>query len=294
MDLSKVAQVVALIEAGRWSLASRGRGEQESALRRELAAMESALGVRLVAEREGDAIHSSAAGQEFLRRAKRLLHEAEALQAPYGISGAGREMRLLCSHYLATYLLVPSLGAFRERHPGVRIRLSLRNEAQILAALQQDPQVAAGFCAPLEYPEGLSYRHWFAMGWSLVLPLQHPWAGRATVSLRELKGEALIVFEAGSSGRQHLLDALHRLGVQVDVVAQATTTSMVLQMVEAGWGLAVLPLLPSGRVTRDRALAVAAIEERIDPIDSGIFVRREAEQDPLLLELIETVLATPP
>lgn len=293
MELEHLAAVVALIEAGDSGRAAQRCARTQTQLRADLRAVESWLGVSLAQIDVSGQVHPSAEGRRWLPRAQALLADADRLRDLFRAPAAARELRVICSHYLASYLLIDRLQAFRLRHPEVVLKLSVRTEIQILSALQQDTLCGVGFCAPLESPPGLRYRHWFSMPWSAVLPLDHPLAQRSTLPLAELAREPLILFEPGSTGRQHLLQAFHRAGVEPQVALQATTTALIAQMVEAGLGVAVLPLLPSGCVTAGRALAVVPVSERIEAIDSGIFMRPEWADDPLVNELIDWVTAEP-
>ena len=291
MDLERLAAVVALIEAGDMARAAQQCGRSQTQLRADLRAIEDWLGVPVLQVDASGRIEANAEGRRLLPRAQALLADGERLRDLFRAPAAGRELRVICSHYLASYLLIDRLQAFRLRHPDVVLKLSVRTEIQILSALQQDTLCGVGFCAPLESPPGLRYRHWFSMPWSAVLPHGHPLAARHSLSLAELAREPLILFEPGSTGRQHLLQAFHRAGVEPQVALQATTTALIAQMVEAGLGIAVLPLLPSGRVTAGRALAVVPVSDRIEAIDSGIFMRPEWADDPMLNELIDWVTA---
>jgi len=293
MDLERLSAVVALIETGDWGRAAQRCARTQTQLRADLRAVEDWLGVTLLQSDAAGQIRPSAEGRRLLPRAQALVADAERLRDLFRTPAAGRELRVICSHYLASYLLIDRLQDFRLRHPDVVLKLSVRTEIQILSALQQDTLCSVGFCAPLESPTGLRYRHWFSMPWSLVLPVGHALASRAVLSLRDVASEPLILFELGSTGRQHLLHAFHRVGVEPQVALQATTTALIVQMVEAGLGVSVLPLLPSGRVTANRALTVVPLSDPIEAIDSGIFMRPEWADDPLLNELIDWVTAEP-
>jgi len=293
MDLERLSAVVALIETGDWGRAAQRCARTQTQLRADLRAVEDWLGVTLLQSDAAGQIQPSAEGRRLLPRAQALVADAERLRDLFRAPAAGRELRVICSHYLASYLLIDRLQDFRLRHPDVVLKLSVRTEIQILSALQQDTLCSVGFCAPLESPTGLRYRHWFSMPWSLVLPVGHALASRAVLSLRDVASEPLILFELGSTGRQHLLHAFHRVGVEPQVALQATTTALIVQMVEAGLGVSVLPLLPSGRVTANRALTVVPLSDPIEAIDSGIFMRPEWADDPLLNELIDWVTAEP-
>ena len=84
----------------------------------------------------------------------------------------------------------------------------------------------------------------------------------------------MILFERGSTGRQHILDAFHEQQLSPQVHMETTTTEIVVRMVEAGLGIAIVPLLPSGAVTRGRKVAIRPIADPIRPIHSGILTRR--------------------
>jgi DNA-binding transcriptional LysR family regulator len=45
-------------------------------------------------------------------------------------------------------------------------------------------------------------------------------------------------------------------------------------MVEAGLGISIVPLLPSGAVTRGRRVRARALDAPLRPIHSGVLVRR--------------------
>jgi DNA-binding transcriptional LysR family regulator len=46
-------------------------------------------------------------------------------------------------------------------------------------------------------------------------------------------------------------------------------------MVEAGLGTAIVPLLPSGAVTRGRKVEVRSLGRQVRPIDSGVLTRKQ-------------------
>jgi DNA-binding transcriptional LysR family regulator len=61
---------------------------------------------------------------------------------------------------------------------------------------------------------------------------------------------------------------------------EATTTEIIVRMVEAGLGVSVVPLMPDGSVTRGRRVGVRGFGRQIQPIHSGILVRRGDEPGP--------------
>jgi DNA-binding transcriptional LysR family regulator len=147
-------------------------------------------------------------------------------------------------------------------------------ERDVEEILRGDPGVAMGLAAPYEPSPDLEYHELFAMDWSLICPPRHALAAKRRPRLEDLSAQPLIVYERGSTGRQHVLDAFHERDLPVRVVLETTSTETIVSMVEAGLGISVVPLLPSGIVTRGRRVAVRRISGSIRPIHSGILVRR--------------------
>jgi DNA-binding transcriptional LysR family regulator len=55
---------------------------------------------------------------------------------------------------------------------------------------------------------------------------------------------------------------------------ETTNTEIIVRMVEAGLGASIVPLMPSGAVTRGHKVATRSLGELIRPIHSGVLVRR--------------------
>jgi DNA-binding transcriptional LysR family regulator len=154
------------------------------------------------------------------------------------------------------------------------VRISTMNELEVEETLRNDTEVSMGVAAPYEPSPDLDYHELFAMSWSLITPPRHPLVGRRRVRLRDLADQPLIIYERGSTGRQHILDAFHESGLSPQVALETTSTETIVSMVEAGLGISIVPLLPSGAVTRGRRVHARALEAPIRPIHSGVLVRR--------------------
>ena len=102
----------------------------------------------------------------------------------------------------------------------------------------------------------------------------HPLLRKRALTLADLVDVPIIMFEHGSTGRQHVLDAFHKLGLSPRIDMEATTTGIVVKMVEAGLGVSLVPLMPNGSVTRGAKVGVRKLPVQIMPINSGILLRR--------------------
>ena len=124
------------------------------------------------------------------------------------------------------------------------------------------------------------------MTWSLIVPRAHTMAGRRRIRLEQLTSEPLILYERGSTGRQHVLDAFNERGLVPRVALETTSTETIVSMVEAGLGVSIVPLLPSGAVTRGREVDVRSLAATIRPIHSGVLVRKGEKPSRLTSHLL--------
>jgi DNA-binding transcriptional LysR family regulator len=159
------------------------------------------------------------------------------------------------------------------------VGIFLPARAALTAAL--DFHQALGAAAPYESSPELEYLHLFSMDWSLVTrPRQRrgwecrPLVRKPTLSLADLTDLPLILFERGSTGRAHVVDAFHGESLSPRVEMETTNTEIIVRMVEAGLGVSIVPLMPSGVVTRGHKVAARSLGKLIRPIHSGILVRR--------------------
>ncbi len=70
-----------------------------------------------------------------------------------------------------------------------------------------------------------------------------------------------------------MLEACVNGGREPKSVVEATSTHVIVRMVEAGLGVAIVPLLPSGVVTKNLEIGHVPIRGDIRPIDTCIVSR---------------------
>ena len=171
-------------------------------------------------------------------------------------------------------MLIDAVRRFHQAFPHIRVRLSNRTEEEVEEALLGDPEIVLGVAAPYEPAPQLEYVHLFSMNWSLITPPAHPLARKPRLRLADLTDLPLILFEHGSTGRQHVMDAFHGEGLSPRVDMETTNTEIIVRMVAAGLGVSIVPLMPSGAVTRGRKVGARSLAGQIAPIHSGILLRK--------------------
>ena len=276
LTTDQIAAFVSLAREGSLRAAAEQLIITEQGLRSRLIALEKRLGVDLYRKSRGmrHATPLTEQGRQFLPHAVSFLERAHELGTLFDSAPREREVHVAASHYLALYVLIDAVRRFHVSFPNIRIRLSTRSEADIETALLNDPELTIGLVAPLQPSRELEYRHLFSMGWSFIAPYRHPLLTLKRLRLADLAGQPLILFERGSTGRQHVMDAFHGQGISPRIDMETTNTEIIVRMVEAGLGVSIVPLLPSRVVTKGRRIGIVPLGEQIRPINSGILTRR--------------------
>jgi DNA-binding transcriptional LysR family regulator len=275
-------QVAAFVELARQGSLRRVAGVlhiTEQGVRNRLLALEQRLGVQLYRKSRGPRRSQPLTdqGRLFLPHARAFLERARQLAQVFTGAAESHEIHVGATQYLILYILIDTVREFHRAFPHIRVRLSNRTEEEIEEALRQDPELAFGVAAPYEPSPDLEYLHMFSMGWSLIASRRHPLLAKAELHLRDLVDLPLILFERGSTGRQHVMDAFHGQGLSPRVDMETTNTEIIVRMVEAGLGLSIVPLMASGVVTRGHRVGVRSLGDQIRPIHSGI-LRRKGER----------------
>lgn len=281
MELTSLSTdlVAAFVELARQGSLRRAAAQlfiSEQGLRTRLLVLEGRLGVELYRKSRGmrRATPLTEQGRAFLPHAQAFLERARELCELFRGSPPRREVHVAASEYLTLHLLIDAVRRFHAAFPELQIRLSASSEREVEQALLGDPDVALGVAAPYEPSAELEYADLFALHWSLIAPPRHPLLQAKTLSLADLAAAPLILFERGSTGRQHVVDAFHERNLSPRVEMETTNTQIIVRMVAAGLGVSIVPLLPDGRVTRGHRVGVRSLGAQIRPIHSGILTRR--------------------
>ncbi len=289
LSTDQVAAFVELAQAGSLRLAAESLHLTEQGVRSRLISLEGRLGVSLYHKQRGPRRRSplTREGELFLPHANALLERTKQLADLFSRRAGPTEVHIAATQYLTLYVLIDAVRAFHRAFPSIRVRLSTRTERDIEDALLREPGLAFGVAAPYEAGGDLEYLHLFSLEWGLIAPPGHPLLRKKGLALADLIDVPLMIFERGSTGRQHVLDAFRGAGLSPRIDMEATTTGIMVKMVEAGLGLAIVPLMPNGEVTRGTRVGSCSLAGQVRPIHSGILLRRGEKPDPAAQALIQ-------
>jgi DNA-binding transcriptional LysR family regulator len=160
----------------------------------QLSALEKELGARLL-ERTRPRLALTSEGQTLYDLARPLVEGIEGLDQQFRAQRQGMDqgaVNIAAGASTIQYLLPVLVRDFRERFPDVHLQLSNVTGKDGLALLRSD-QVDFAVGSMLDVPHDISYEPVHFFDPMLILPLDHPLAGKADLRLEDLSPYGLIL-----------------------------------------------------------------------------------------------------
>jgi DNA-binding transcriptional LysR family regulator len=206
-------------------------------------ALEDELGVHLL-DRLGRGAAPTRAGQLLLGYAQRMLTLArEARQAIDQFQGRlSGELIVGGSTIPGEYVLPALIGQFKAKQADISIVLLIGDSRQV-SEWVDDGRVELAVVGARPGQRTLEARELMGDELVVVVPAEHAWARRQTVSLAEVKAEPMVVRERGSGSRQALEHALDESGTSLAsfrLVGEMGSTQAIKQAVRAGLGISLI------------------------------------------------------
>lgn len=256
-SLRQLQYLVAIADHLNFTRAAEACFVTQSTLSAGLKELESILGAQVV-ERDRRSVVLTPLGREISERARTLLAEAEDLVdlATGAAAPMGGTLRLGVIPTIAPFLLPKALPGLRERYP--KLKLALREDltGNLLARLRDGELDLALIALPYETGE-LLVRPLFDDEFWLAGPAGEPALKTRRPLVTGPIAERLLLLEEGHCLRDHTLAACERDKSASAAGLEATSLLTLVQMVESGLGLALLPelALRSGVLTNTELVA---------------------------------------
>ncbi|GFN22471.1 selenium metabolism-associated LysR family transcriptional regulator [Thermanaeromonas sp. C210] len=243
MNLNQLETFVVTVEKGTLSAAAEELHLTQPAVSKHLKALEETFGLRLL-ERSGREVRLTEGGRIFYRRAREVLRLLEQLRRELAqVSKLVRgELLLGASTIPGQYVLPHVIGRFKGRYPGVEVKLIIGGSEDILRRLGEG-EIEIGVVGAEERRKGFLYRPLVKDELVLILPPDHPWAGRRSLEAAELAGADWVCREEGSGTRKVVEERLRDAGVVLPparIVMELGSTEAVVSAVEAGLGVSIV------------------------------------------------------
>lgn len=243
MNLRDLRYLVALADHRHFGRAAAASFVSQPTLSTQIRKLEDELGVPLV-ERAPRKVMLTPAGRDIAERARRVIAEVEQMKeaARRSQDPEAGTVRLGLFPTLGPYLLPHVVPRIRARFPRLELLL-VEEKSDVILARLRDGRLDAGLLALPVHDDQLHAEFLFEEPFVLAVPEAHPLAKKASLSLKDLAHERLLLLEDGHCLRDQALDVCQLAGAGEMGGFQATSLETLRQMVAANVGVTLLPAL---------------------------------------------------
>ncbi len=259
-------------QLGSMSRAADRLGISQPAVSQQLHRLEEDCGVKLFF-REGSIYRLTETGESIFLLTRRIfcrVNQIESLVEQARSANAER-LRIGTTKGYARTVMPDLLAQFQRNFPGILVRLSEGNSADLLVRLRQRKEDLV-VVASSSYDASMRSIPFAGVEFILVARPDHPLANRSTVSISDLAGEALIIREQGSGSREAILRKLRQSGVNPSVVAESESLSFILAYIERRMGISFIRAIEVCRELSEGILKQISLVEGPITFESDIVV----------------------
>ena len=209
-----------------------------------IASLEKKMGTRLL-DRLGRKVVPTAAGELLHKHATLFLEmkETARLEMEKFLGLEQGEVTMGGSTIPGEYILPALIGRFNKKYPHLSVELTIAGSGEIENRVLAGQLEIGVIGAKTLHPNILCQKLW-KDELVLAIPVQHPWARRKAVSLKELKETPFILREEGSGTLKILETYLRESGEDgtnaLQVSARFGSSSAVKEGIKSGLGLSIL------------------------------------------------------
>lgn len=258
MELLQLQYFIAVARLEHMTEAAHRLHVTQSSLSKTIQRLEEDLGVPLF-DRSGRKLRLSEPGRRFLPRAEKALFELEqGRQELKDLSGVESNTLKLAVTTAST--LPGILQAFRRKLPDIHFHVQMLSMQEMIALLQRGE---VDFClsSPPVRGEDLECQVVCNDHIYLAVPAGHPLAERKSLSLIELKNEWFVGVKPGYGIRDLVDPVCQASGFLPHYVYEGDEPARLIDLVEAGIGLAFIP--GTARNKHDHIRLIPLEDERL-------------------------------
>jgi DNA-binding transcriptional LysR family regulator len=269
--LRQLQYFVAAGETGSITLASERVNISQPSISAAISQLETEFGLQLFVRHHAQGLSLTPAGERFLQAAKSVLQHAmelhgvadEVATVPTGPLHIG-------SFRTFSPLLIPELcKRFLDQYPGVNLRVTEGNEAELLALLRR-AEISLAVTYGLNITDEVDFEPLAELPTYILLATDHPLAKRSSLALAELVEEPFILLDLPLS-REYFMSLFLREGVTPKIGARSEYPETVRSYVASGFGYSLMTARPLNKAAvNGKPLAYIRLQGEHMPMVLGI------------------------
>ncbi len=259
MDIRQLRYFVAVAESGSFSAASSKLRISQPSIGQQVRNLEEELGTPLL-QRHSRGIVLTPSGETFIELARGIIAKVEEAgrvirdqsSEPFG------ELRIGMTVSATAPLAAALVRAVEAQYP--RIRLSITEAlSHYLIELLEDDHIDLALAFIGEYPDGVRGEHLAQEDFHFCIPTDFPLAGRTAVTMDEVLDFPLLVPPQSHMLRTQIDEAAAMLGKEVEVKLVVQSMGLMVDFVEHGIGVTILPFAAVARLVAEGRVAAVPI-----------------------------------
>ncbi len=239
IDLQKIETFLCAAENLNFSETAKQLHLSQPTVSHQIKTLEQELGTVLF-ERGGSGLRLTEAGQVLLPWARRLMHDTSDLEAMMSsLQEVVGELRIACSTTAGKYVLPQLAARFRQKYPGIQVRIPACTPEQVTLKLLEGDAHVGVLSRELQDP-GLDVQEFFHDRITLIVPAHHRWAERSSIEPSELLKEPMIMREPTSGTRSVVLEELAKHDISLEdlnIFLEVGNAEAIVRTVAAGYGV---------------------------------------------------------
>lgn len=291
-DLYELHLFQLLAREGNFTRAAAKAGLTQSALTRQIAGMENALGARLF-DRTTRRVTLTPAGALLLDRGEIILKQVASTleELHHGLGLLPKTISVGVSRSIGFAYLPGFLFRFQREAPQVHINLVHESSRTLLAMLDNRDLDAAVICSGLRLPRGIQVAHRFLDEFTLIAPMTVQARGRVRIENlgRALAGQRWLMIDRNSTTGALLHAWLDDHGVDFQTAIEVNNFDLIVNMVALGLGVSIVPHRALPLYLQRRRLQKIPLRPRFAR-ELAVVTRKTNYPAPLIEQFVKSIL----
>jgi len=293
-DLYELHLFHLVVRHGGFTRAAEAAGLTQSAVTRQIQAMENSLGLDLL-ERTTRSVRMTPAGEFLHRESLRMLGDVDALltRMREEFAGGRKQVRVGVSQTVGLAYLPGFFHANLRRAPEVACRVTLQSSADIVAALQGNDLDLGVISRGTRLPGNLLVTHRFNDAFCLIAPVRDRKDCPQSLRRREFaqwsaRQPWLLLSDTSNTGRR-LRQWIRGRGWNLEPSMELDSFDLIINLVALGMGASFVPVRALALYTRKKTFQRIALPDRFER-ELLVVCRRQHPPAAHLAVFIENIL----
>jgi DNA-binding transcriptional LysR family regulator len=241
MELRQLRSFIAVAEDGVISRAAQRLHLTQSALSRQIKALEEDLGVTLL-ERSAHSVKLTQEGEVLLKEGRGVLERADAAVTKVRAAGKAVLLRVGYAPTLTAGILPLAISAFTQKHPRVRVELLDLSSTEMRTGLDQGSLDVVMTVKPAKLDEAIHWESLLQEAWCVAMSPNHPLSAKKSIAPAHLDGARMVLFSQQEYPEywQRVTSWFKSHGMNALIAGEYDGANSLASAIEAGLGVALV------------------------------------------------------